>query len=27
VRVLQLDTNLHTDWVEKNYPVEGHPAQ
>lgn len=22
VKVLQLDTNLHTDWVEKGYPVE-----
>jgi rhodanese-related sulfurtransferase len=22
IRVLQLDTNLHTDWVEKGYPTE-----
>jgi len=22
VKILQLDTNLHTDWVEKGYPVE-----
>jgi rhodanese-related sulfurtransferase len=22
VKVLQLDTNLHTDWVEKGYPTE-----
>jgi thiosulfate/3-mercaptopyruvate sulfurtransferase len=22
VKVLQLDTNLHTDWVEKGYPVD-----
>ncbi len=22
IKVLELDTNLHTDWVEKGYPIE-----
>ena len=22
IKVLQLNTNLHTDWVEKGYPIE-----
>ena len=26
VRVLSLPTNLHSDWVEKDYPSEGSPS-
>jgi hypothetical protein len=26
IRVLNLPTNLHTDWVSKDYPSEGAPA-